>query len=920
MDVAQILERLNNHVETYFVRKDTNSARKAGEAVCKIIILNTNSPQDLNVKFDQLINSLVPSKTSLPKLYLNRIQHELKILQALGNADSHDGEEVLNPEDFTKINNSLMNLLYYLFSNNGEFFVDCKIPSYIYSLMQGRAFNDDDWRCQQIISTIYPNRKYLKSLQDKDFELYIVEDADNRRLGFLGLKRNVAFNQAFSKALIHENIKELNSLTFLFPVEISKATGETVKGRKEYIQKQSAVLLKSYQNISCSYHFYEDYIWEKCLPENIKSSDSLTLSPDFIDQNLHNEKESFLSLSFVDKLVTNGTHKKPLNIIFGQGGVGKTTFCEQAVQKINDKLKDGHKKKAIFISSNDIPDESISASVGVSSIEDLYMMVFDNDEDGLIEKSNLALNISCGNLILIIDGLDEIISKLKDKFIAGDFFESIKLLNDTYRNCTVIITSREINLGTYDNDNMEVLFLKGFDDNLINTYLAKKFRAEKNLISQAYDNIKQICENGEITPLIIRLVSDLTKDNGKLAAKNIECSYLYNNDPLDKVLLQVIAREIKKQSLDMSADQYFGLLQSIVFEHSGKISEQDFKYQVEYILSSGESQKFYNYTQELFNSYLVSPLLQYNNGYLSIRYESISFLIKARFLTYVINSNDESIKKDKTINSSLAQDCFKGGALVKEISLKKRIDTDFEKIKVEEIISSDDGSFINKKIMSAVLYIYLSNRIGNRKENAENIISLFGTAEIRNIAIFGSFYPLDFTLITVIDGYFDAYNNLAKSLFPEGDIVFKNCKFKNIDHKDFGKSVLSPHNFNSDCELSEGLDRVMEVFAQSQEKRKGLIEDDLVKIFKVGYKKGAFIWKSLDVYKQQCATLKTRYSLISILHALESAGYLMREAEKSSVNYGYRANPDYAVSIKDFVTQSIIDVELDEMISRLDRV
>ncbi|WP_414456437.1 NACHT domain-containing protein [Enterobacter hormaechei] len=179
-----------------------------------------------------------------------------------------------------------------------------------------------------------------------------------------------------------------------------------------------------------------------------------------------------MSLDYVDSLIYDyRLDKKPLHVIFGQGGVGKTTFCEQAVQRINSKMNDGLKKKAIFISSIDINDDNLSTMSEISTIEDLYSLVFNSDEDTKIEKNSLGLNISCGNLIIIIDGLDELISKLKDKFNVDGFFESIHNLNDTYSNCTIIITSREISLDKLDHQNSNILHLKGFDDSLIIKYL-----------------------------------------------------------------------------------------------------------------------------------------------------------------------------------------------------------------------------------------------------------------------------------------------------------------------------------------------------------------------------------------------------------------------------------------------------------------
>ncbi|MFS8291760.1 NACHT domain-containing protein [Enterobacter hormaechei subsp. steigerwaltii] len=918
MGLALVINRLDGHINDFMNNKNINSARKAGEAICKIILGDTNSAIDTNVKYDQLISLLNTKNTNLPKFFLSKIQAELRVLQSYGNADSHDSEEALNTNDLVRIQRAIIGLLGYLFDSKDDYSLDYKIPDFIYGLLNESSNGNENWRCQQIISTIYPNRNVIKNIKDKDFEFHVVEDADGRHIAFLGISRNVSFTDVFTKSLSSENLGKTDSLTFLFPLEISKATGTPVKNRKEYIQKKSNTFLPKDKNIKVSYYFYEDYIWDKCLPAHIKSNSDIALRSDFIDQNLFNKDEVHMSLDYVDSLIYDyRLDKKPLHVIFGQGGVGKTTFCEQAVQRINSKMNDGLKKKAIFISSIDINDDNLSTMSEISTIEDLYSLVFNSDEDTKIEKNSLGLNISCGNLIIIIDGLDELISKLKDKFNVDGFFESIHNLNDTYSNCTIIITSREISLDKLDHQNSNILHLKGFDDSLIIKYLSKRFKSDNNLLDKAYKNIKSISASGEITPLIIRLVSDLTNEDGSGINKFIECPYLDKEQAMDKVVLLLIGREIQKQVLDMDGSQYFMLLQSIIFEHQGRINESEFCDQVQYILQTGKANRVYNFTKEFYDSYLVSSLLSRDGEDIYIKYDSIEFLIKVRYLTHVINSEDNH-KNDTTINSALIQDCFKGGVLIEEISKFKKNDTTFEKERLTYLINLAEESPSNRKLISALLYLYFSTKKDDRVANSEHLISLFNSEKLSKLSIFGDFYPLDFTNITVDDGYFDNFSSLGKSLIPRGKTIFNKCKFVNFNKKDIRKGSVYPENFNSDCDLCDGIKIAMDIAVEADVKKQGLIEDDLIKIFKVGFRNGSFIWKSIDVYKQQCSSLKTKYSLMHLLDQIEGAGFLVKEEARASSLFGYKVNVGRIQEVKDFVTQRIISASVSNLIEKLD--
>lgn len=919
MDIVETIERLDKHVEGFYSKKDVNIARKAGEALCKIILLNYEQNEMAeHTKYEALIQSISYKNINISKLFGERLQSELKILQTYGNAASHDGGEQLSSEDLLRINQALVNLLKMTFDTKDQLNIDQKTPSFIYKLLNVREAQEENWRCQQIISSIYPNRTYLNSIKDKDYEFHVIQDADSRHLGFISLNRNIAFSQALSKCLVDENLKNLTSLTFLFPLEISNTTKTPVKNRKEYIQKTASELLKNHPKISCSYEFYEDYIWDKCLPSYIKRDNSPEPSPYFIDQKLHLNNSSHLSLEFVDSLTRNySATNKPLSIIFGQGGVGKTTFCEQAVQKINTQLSSGIKRKAIFISSIDIPEDFASKTTKISSIEDLYSLVFSNDDE-LIDRTALALNISCGNLIIIIDGLDEIISKLKDKFSISDFFSSIKRLNDTYFNCKILITSREIEIGIEQDENIDIYFLRGFDENLITKYLRKRFRSDEKLIDKADENIKNISSTDEITPLIIRLICDLTEDDSETNPQHEGSRYLKEQQPLDKVLLQIISREIKKQSLSMNTDQYFEMLKSIAFEHKGKISKEELREIVEYIVMDNTT-SFYKFNDNAFKGYLSSPLFQESGNEIRIRYDSIEFLIKARYITNLINTHNTEKKKDNTIRHCLAHDCFKGGSLVKEIVTFKEQDTDFEKNLIREVISSskDELEVFDRKVISALLYIFFEKKGHDRMRNSAYLTELFGESRITGISIFGDFYPIDFCTITVSNGHFDGFGNLSKSSLPSKQTVFDDCKFINFSKSGFGKNVIHPENFNVGCEICQELQEVLDATEQAQAKKIENTEENLMKIFKVGFKNGNFIWKSLELHKQQCASIKTRHTLISILTVIEQHGIVIKEKAKDSVQIGYRVNGDHALEVKDFLTQNITGKNIIRLIENI---
>lgn len=718
MDITEIIKRIATYVTEVEKNKDLNSARKAAEAICKVILLSVGKNDAIDKATEKNLNALIDSLTTkrlnIPENHLRKIKDDLKRIQTYGNIASHDDDSTLTHDEISRIESALNDLVKNVFGSNDQIYIDQKLPPIIYQKITKSIIGDENWRCDKIISIVYPNREKYITKREKDFEFYGLIDADGRKIGILFIGRNVCFKQVFESVSTIENLKEISSLTFLFPIEISTTTRTPVKNRKEYIEKTSSEILSKFSNIKFSYDFIEDYIWDRCLPARAKTISSPPGEPYYIDQELRSITSPILSLDFVNAIVTNKLQeKKPIYLIFGDGGAGKTTFCEQAIQKVNEYQNNGYKKKAILLSSYDIPEHLSTTGIRIESLQTLYSLFSENDEDS-IDTQSLALNVSSGNLLIIIDGLDEIQSKLKERFDLEKFVESVIELNDTYLNCSVIITSREINKEIFDRKDVDIFYLKGFDDALVQQYLSKRFLGDLKAIDKAKENIRTINEHSNTTPLIMRLICDLVGEDSSNSINEITGKYFKKDNPLDKIVFRIIDREIGKQSLGITCDEYFEILRDIVFEYSGVAKKQDFDFIVELILSTAVRRN----KQENFNNFYLSTLLSRSNDIFRIKYDSIEFWIKARYLTYLINEKD--CESNENILKTLTQDCYKGGALVSEIGKYKKNHTIYESNVIRSQLLSDISDInINSRLVSALLYIFFERVNGDRKENSE---------------------------------------------------------------------------------------------------------------------------------------------------------------------------------------------------------
>ena len=932
-DLKTTLGRLSSYLNEYEKTEKPNDARKMGECICKVILLSSaiEATRELSEKskYQELIGSLSKKNLDINENHLKKIKSDLKVLQDFGNIDSHDNEVEMSHHDTDRIRQSVKNLFRNVFDAKEHLDIDHSIPISIYKYISKNITEIEDWKCTDIISIVYPNRDIKKLNNNKEFEFYSLSDVNSKSLGYVLLGRNISFSSAFKTLFenYNEQIKNLITITFLFPKEISKTTGLEVKNRKNSIISKCNEYEKKHTNIDFTYHFIEDYIWDYCLINILKNTSDVTTEPFFIDQWLYKEETEKLSLDFLDELINHTSYdNKPIHIILGDGGVGKTTFCLQAVQKIDQLLSDGCKKKALLLSSFDLPDELGNSGEQIDSIQSLYRILQD-DPDSTLDSKNLALNISSGNLLIIVDGLDEIESKLKERFNLDLFIDSVVALNDTYQNCSVLITSRDNKSERFDREKVNVHQLKGFSRELTEKYLVTRYGNKSSHAGKGYNrkvlnDIEKMSFDSKqnVTPLILRLLCELVESDDSTDFGNDLSQYKYfiMSEPLDKVMSQIIMRDILKQGINISCDDYFKILKEIVFDYNCRISKLD----LDLVLECALIETNVKYTGD-YTSFYVSPLFKRQGDYFKIKHDSLEFWVKSRFIANKINLEDNNF--GEKVLSLIARECYRGGALVEDIKSHKQGDKieflrSFIEISINKLIEigSDDVTNFRKRL-SSFMYLSMPKDNVNKDKYTEILLALFGKeigSRLNYLSIYGDFFPLDFKNFSVSNGYFNSYSNLSKSSFPTDKTVFIESEFVDVDISQFGKNDISIDNFQ-DCILPDELEKLIKSCELTVNDQIDTIKIDLKKIFKVGFRQNSFSWKTEQLYKQQCTSMKHKLKLSKYLDVLMQQGFLIKESAKSSSGIGYKLNKTHEYSVKDFITQGICTESIDTLINYL---
>lgn len=968
MKLSDKVNELNKWVlqafEDTVIEDILNNARKSGEALCKAVILKhyqeiegnkrilgkvglkgniVNNPRPLD--FSSLINIVVHEQDEnyiivKPKSVRNKIKSYLESIRAHGNPPSHDSNhpsDVSSVADVRVTQVNLARLISWFYKD----FVSEPIPSRMLQYMAEIESNYiepeketvfyEDVRGLDIVKIYYPKQKVTRQAKYNDsqkkisYEFVTVEFPNNILFGYIFVKKNISINATLQHFI--ENLTfELTSLMICSPRVISPDTGKEIN-RISHIKDKFNDLADQKLLDKTEYLFTDDFVWKYCLAEYAKELDrNLENDQYFVDQELFHVQDGQSvglkpSLEYIREIINSPEKKEPISVVVGRAGVGKTTFCEQVVRLVNG----CEKKRALLISSTDL--RNAFADFPVESLTDLYKLfvkVNAIDSTELLEYNNFEINISCGNIVFIVDGLDEIESTLKDKFNLDLFLKSAVSLNEAYRSCSIIITSRDYYLDRYTQKNsVNVFKLLGFSNELVEQYLKKRLSKQRVRDAQKYLSQFEISDQSLHTPLYLSLICDLVEreeyEENTLPNDILESDYYYSELPLDNLIYKLLQREIGKQSLNIICDNYFELIVEISVRNRGSITKNDLNQYIGIFFPSIEVTS--NNEEDKYTQFYISPLLAYdrNADVFKIKYDFVELWTKVRFALY-------NFKRD-VFNEDLRRlliEFYDGSSvLLEELVRMKRI------TKINYI---DRGSRILKKLIddyrqpekskkldltrkaiSGLLYFILSGESKSKSDYSNDIIQLFGSDKLNYLCIFGNFFPLDFSEIQVSEGWFQQYHSFQKCKFPSDKTVFYHSTFKGIDPK--FSLTLNSILFDSKCNLNEELKKAFDDGLNSAGNVYKQVRTNLQRILKIGYRYNNFSWKSESVYKK--ATIKGNNSLDDYLRFLTLEGILEKYSEQAGSGAGFIVAQNFRNSAKDLIANENVKPELETVIKKI---
>lgn len=689
-----------------------------------------------------------------------------------------------------------------------EIIQDIKIKSYpenettIFKVVD--AFRDKNLPNAEIIN-ISSERNYTTGIC---YELYSIEGKFSNPIYFLYFTKQTSQNKTFDhiKSL---NIIDKNEKLFILLDTINK------KGGLIDINRISDIFKESYRKSEAYYidRFSLVMLYEELFNNNVFYKGQ-NLNKNFIKPYTEESSDKTADL-LINEWYRSDNH--PLLVLKGSGGCGKTTVVKNFIKNLSNSQSNVN---VLYVNSHGI----INDIMKMDEIEDVFdfysILAIKNNLIERFNKKLLALSSDNGNLVIVLDGIDEVIAKKGSDFKLDTLIESI--FNDYSGNLNktkVIMTCRDF----FWDDSQKVgdirtLRLKPFDEKLAEKYFHKVFNSDSKKIRQSMNIASDFKINGnEDEPaLYIPYILDMIKENiitdENNLTQNLKTEVLqYSSNVHDYLVAKSCEREIIKLD-NLEIDDQIKIFNKIAIGYDGILNEIHLEKILESMHATKNLKKFKDH-----------PLLIHDNGNLSFRYDFFATYFKCLHLySFFANQNFDTI--DETIFSLLIRQVSFGNEFTS--MLKNRFNPNFsEDLKLIIMLLIDGGYQLNKlkddrklMLLSSSLFILLLD-ICNNLDKSERTNLLQEMYEkngyIENLSIIdlhsdSKNITFDFRGLKFNNCLFDNYDRFSECVFDD-HTIFKNTIFKpKLSHKGLTTNISNNNIDFSTCN-TVGLDDLLQM-------------------------------------------------------------------------------------------------------------
>lgn len=673
----------------------------------------------------------------------------------------------------------------------------------------------------------------------------------------------------------NKNLKYLKDNLILF---LSKEIGQ--KQLDERIQNAQ-------KSFKAKRAFYLDqFVWQYCTFDNNINSEYIKYSSNnnFIVPEIKTIEGDINDFEQIENWYSS--EHDPILVITGGGGIGKTTIAKVVADKFREVKTNSN---VIFIEATDTGVMNQLIRLSETKEIDLYDFYSSSLSEKPISRDLFRINIDNGNFLLIIDGLDEVFSKIPDfdvkNFIASISNEFVKDIGigKILLTCRTYFWKDNISKETHVN-HIEV---EPFSLKHAKLFFESKFNNEKKIVDKSMKFVEDLTinENNEekrVMPYVVDVVSKIVESGDELLEDEENKSpYLKLNLKNDYVIFRIFVREFKKTSqISINEQCKFFILFSVFYKGHANSEE---------IINIWNNHFDRQLTEQLLESLKSHPILEERNGYFSFRYDFFELLFKSIYISELISIDNIEKPSESLIKILLNEGKF-GSNLLHEIVLRcvknwsenyiLRISDLINEIRnIDFEINVFNSNYKNQSISSLFALALMINqaKINNQTQsNTELLKNIFGTKENEifglSLVQFGSIdgnIKFNFSNITLKECHFDGYECFWDCTFNV-NTKFENCTFLNMPN--FGNNNSKDIHINQfinprkDSTFDDFFNWKNNILSDKKEK----IKNSLEKFFKLFYINGYLQPQKLEshIYKRygsKSSSVITVHEIIDIL-------------------------------------------------------
>lgn len=747
---------------------------------------------------------------------------------------------------------------------------------------------------------IFPSAevKYIQSEANYSsgiyFEIYSLRGEYSTPLDFIYFSKHTVQNKTLEH-IEKENLLDKSSKKIVLVDEYNKEKGRIDKKRIERL------FTKSFYNIEV--YYLEEFALQKLYSD--------LFDPSIFHQGNFGIKDFIKPYTDISEDKTADlllrewyeSPNDPLLVMKGMGGIGKTTVIKYFLDTLYNMAKIEKNMNILFINSHEIIDD-IMKNPKIEDIFDFYRIIADNKK--LIKKFDkklLELSIDNGNIIIVLDGLDEVIAKIGNKFNINLFISSIyDNYSENLAKAKIVFTCRDYFWDKNQFTTIKTISLEPFSNKMTKEYFAHYFKDTPSKLDKAIAlaNEFSLKEKGkEVTfvPYILDMIREgLLIDSS--VAEPVESKILLRVGNINDFLIgKACEREIKKLD-NLSIDEQIKVFIYMAVEYDGILHDKHFGE-----LSGFFKQKSSTSFIEKFKSH---PLLEYNPtvGLLKFRYDFFNEYFKNIKLAIFFKENNFDDIEKEIIDISIQHISY-DGSLMKDLKDRLR-EVDYEELKIAILMFITDRlPFLDideesKKRFNSSLFILLlvlSTAI-NTEERTNILKEIYSheNDEIQNLCIInlhtiGANKPLfNFSGMKFINCHFENYEYFTECPM-DSDTFFTDCIFLEPLHREGINPDMTLKNIDASTGHPEGIIGVLQNKEKEMNRNHQGLRHDLKQVIKFFWSSSAFQQKTEE------ETLKKLRDYTRIIEKLIKEKVILKisvTTKQKRNDTAYKINPDYS--------------------------